>query len=63
MIAINSTKETEAVRGLLTDKGASYSFLSIWDCYKKIKLKYFFRGRSQFGQLSLLIDSAEIIPS
>ena len=36
LIAINNTKEKEAVRELLTDKGASYSFLSILDYYKRL---------------------------
>ena len=64
LIAIDSTKDNEAVRELLTDKGASYSFLSIWDYYKKNKIKiYFFRSRSQFGQLNFLIDSADIMHS
>ena len=36
LIAIDSTKDKEAVRELLTDNGASYSFLSILDYYKRL---------------------------
>jgi hypothetical protein len=36
LIAINSTKDKESVREWLTDKGASYSFLSILDYYKRL---------------------------
>jgi len=36
LIAFDSTKDKEAVRELLTDNGASYSFLSILDYYKKL---------------------------